>query len=31
MEVKKIIGYGLSIGHSLDMPNLLTGNSSNSL
>jgi len=26
--VKKTIGYGFSVGHSMDMPNLLTGNSS---
>jgi len=29
MKVKKIIGYSLSVGHSMDMPNLFPGNSSN--
>jgi len=29
-ECEKAIGYDFSVGHSMDMPNLLTGNSSNS-
>jgi len=31
MKVRNIIGYGFSIGHSMNMPNLLIGNNSNSL
>jgi len=30
MKVRKIISFGFSVGHSMNMPNLLTGNSSNS-
>jgi len=30
MKVKKTIGYDFSVGHFMDMPNLLTDNSSNS-
>jgi len=30
MKVRKTIGYGFSVGHSMNLPNLLTGNSNNS-